>query len=59
MRIKVAADSRIGRLIVTTCPRQWLRLTVSPWWARVLGAAGKRTALVLEAEKGPGIYGGG
>ena len=37
----VAADTRIGRLVAAARPaRTWLHLTVSPWWARVLIAAG-------------------
>lgn len=44
----VAADSRLGRLIAATRPtRPWLRLTVSPWWARVLTAAGARPETVF------------
>src|SRR5881394_3389845 len=43
--MKVSADSLLGRLALAARPRRpWLRVTVSPWWARVLIAAGAQPA---------------
>src|SRR4051812_38396815 len=43
--VTVRADSLLGRLVLAARPmRPWLRVTVSPWWASVLIAAGARPA---------------
>lgn len=48
-----AADSRLGQLIAASRPsRPWLHLTVPPWWARVLIAAGARPAPDPDTGKG-------
>ncbi len=46
----VHAESLLGRLAAAARPeRPWWRITVSPWWARTLIAAGARPAPAVDA----------